>query len=248
MITGAPVILLAITATEIVAIWYWMRHRFAHQISSKDSIIRIKDERIEAWKESYGQLDDRFKEALRSREQEVQQLGRTASESPDKLLTLVESLRSQLEERRAREWAPLTSDLKRELTAQIRTLPASLKQRDFRHIDIRRAEFTDCIDLADDLADCFRRAGWEVPFPPRAPETGASISTGIWVAGPLHDPRTEAMANVLFEALDVEYRPIKIWSIESASSAVSNAVRSSLPAILADLMTIQIVIGRKPRM
>ena len=64
-----------------------------------------------------------------------------------------------------REWPSLTRQQISDLRNRLAATPAIIENRDNRRIEIVREEFPDCANLADDLAEAFKTAGWDVAGP-----------------------------------------------------------------------------------
>jgi len=181
------------------------------------AVLEVKDERIGRLTERVGQLE---------------QSG-VASNVRDRLI---------IEKRQ--EWRALTPNQRRILTAKLRSLPARINDQDNRHIDIKREDLSDCIDLADDLGDCFRRAGWTMTWEPKNAENsfpGISVS-----AGPL-DPRVAPIADALREALGGDFLPVETRSVGILGAPPTQAsAAAGILGMLNAILVVQITIGRKP--
>ena len=106
--------------------------------------------------------------------------------------------------------------------------------RNNRHIEIVREEFSDCADLADDIAEAFQ-SGWSIPnITPD--KIWGHIQDGIWIVGPRDDPRKPILLSIFSEVLGPEYEPI----------GLETTVPAPIPALDAAAV-IRVAIGRKPR-
>jgi len=154
-------------------------------------------------------------------------------ESPIELKREVESLSNRLNEIQNRDWQPLSGANRDALKNRLSELPAVLSDRDNRHIQIVREEFSGCAVLADDFAQSFKAAGWSMTDDPDR-IWGGRIPPGMWVCAPNNDPRATALLQILQEVLGKEYEPI-------AYSEVMGY------AMLNDAMVVRIAIGPKPQ-
>jgi hypothetical protein len=148
-------------------------------------------------------------------------------------------LERQLAQVAAREYPPLPQDRMNQLSEGLIKLPRKIVDRDNRHIDIRRDEFADCIDLADAVASAFRAAGWQMMYLPRRGEGDELLPAGISVVAPPDDPRAPLIVTTLGSVLGPDYGPITLRT--------KSAVAYGLPSFLDGIVVIQIAIGQKPR-
>jgi hypothetical protein len=121
------------------------------------------------------------------------------------------------------------------LRNRLATLPSTIEKKNNRIIAMVRSDFPDCVHLADDIAQAFRDSGWElVDDAPAGTLFCGRIPDGIYVAGPMTDPRRTPLAAVLREVLGSQYEPIRLdtrLSMQGPDGAV----------------VIRLCIGRKPR-
>jgi uncharacterized protein (DUF3820 family) len=148
-----------------------------------------------------------------------------------KMSAQIKNLESAVDNYRAAFWQPLTLTQKAALIEKLEALPVTLDGRDNRRIDIRRDDLADCADFAEDLAECFRKAGWQIAWEPR--RTGEELITpGIHVLLAADDPRAQPLATVLTEGLGQLVRVPRY---------------PADPVFLSQAMVPQIFIGRRPK-
>jgi len=133
-----------------------------------------------------------------------------------------------------RAWPSLTRQQISDLRNRLAATPAIIENRDNRKIVIVREEFPDCANLADDLAEAFKAAGWDITGPYKI---WGKIANGIWVGGPQNDPRAAALLSNLSVALGRDYEPIAIETIP---------IRPEFDLIENATIT-RVAIGRRPR-
>lgn len=140
----------------------------------------------------------------------------------------------------SRAWSSLSREQIATLRNRLAAMPATLEQHDNRQISIVREEFPDCADLADDIAEGFKSAGWSV-IDGGPNKIFARLPDGICVAGPVADPRRAPLLAAISEVLGSAYEPIRV-----------DTKYSMMPAQIPTLgpegkLVIRICIGRKPR-
>lgn len=148
-------------------------------------------------------------------------------------------LRAQLSEVAAREYPPLSKFKISELAEALLILPRAVVGRDNRHIDIRREELSDCMELADSLARAFRAADWRMSDEPRKSGGGTPLPQGIWVVAGPDDLRVPPIADLLRKVLGPDYGPI--------GTKIVGSMDFGFPNFLDKFLVVRIAIGRKPR-
>jgi hypothetical protein len=133
-----------------------------------------------------------------------------------------------------RNWASMSKAQIAGLRNRFAAMPPTVEQRDNRHISIAREEFPDCANLADDIAEAFKDAGWVLIHGGPIKIRG-TISYGIWISGPPNDPRKPPLLTALSEVLGSNYEPMRL-----------DTALSWLPG-LDEAMAIRISIGRSPQ-
>jgi hypothetical protein len=233
VIVGAPIATAGIVILSFAAVWWLIGHHYTKVIALKIEAIGSKDAAIEAATLRLRLADDRLKDTLRARDEQVERLGMIATE-PEKLTEEVKVLRAQLEERQRREWPLLTREQKSALTDGLRALPTEINGRENRRVDIRRDDIPDCMDLADDLADCFRKAGWRMGWEPRRMGDDP-LTPGIHVIFAAGDPRAQPLAEVLTARLG---QSIGVPDLPASAFGGDFIAQGMVP---------QILIGRRPK-
>jgi hypothetical protein len=133
-------------------------------------------------------------------------------------------------------WEPLNQAHIANLRNRLGAMPITVERKTNRTISIVREEIPDCARLADDIAQSFRDAGWNiVDGAPASALFWGRVPDGIWVAGPATDPRRAPLLTALREALGSDYEPIRL-----------DTKLSSIPE-LDGTVAIRIGIGRKPK-
>ncbi len=110
----------------------------------------------------------------------------------------VDALEQQLAERKLREWPRLPESQKIELARRLRKIGSHT-------IWIIRPENFDCIGLAADFGEAFRKASWEVPA--LEPYSVEELQRGITIRG-LHVAAQESLRNAITEVTGL---PVMIY-------------------------------------
>ncbi len=151
----------------------------------------------------------------------------------------ITALKAQLSSIAAREYPPLSQSKINELSEALLALPRVVVGRDNRHIDIRRDELGDSIELADGIARAFQAADWRMMDEPKKPASPDRLPPGIWVIAPPNDPRAPLIADLLGKLLGSDYGPI--------STKIEASMDFGFPNFLDKLVVVRIAIGRKMR-
>lgn len=151
----------------------------------------------------------------------------------------IAALKAQLSSLAAREYPSLSHPKINELSEALLALPRIVVGRDNRHIDIRREELSDCMELADGIARAFRAADWRMMDEPKKPNTANPLPPGIWIAAPLNDPRAPLIADLLGQVLGPDYGPI--------GTKIEGSMDFGFPNFLDKFVVVRVAIGRKAR-
>jgi hypothetical protein len=156
-----------------------------------------------------------------------------AAASSPQIKEEVDAVRSELvvelAERKAREWPRLTPEQKNRLSILLRRTPEH--EVGERRIVITRNELPDIVYFANDLAEVFKTAGWELQHEPD--RAWKLITPGIHVRGPNGHPGADLLVSSLSEILGTE-------------SVMREIVGSPLPQFFDRAFTVQMAVGRNP--
>jgi hypothetical protein len=176
VISGAWDGLILVLALMAIVMWVAFRKYFAHQVSSKNSIIVSKDAVIETLDQRNKLKDDQLKEL-------AQRVGTNPKESPEKIIAAAMAKIDSLDRRVAQIaryeaifWLPLTGIQKAALTAQFGKMGK-------HSVQVTCTNDRDCVELAHDVKDCFTDAGWNVANYPMKGGWGSSVANGFQVFG-----------------------------------------------------------------
>jgi hypothetical protein len=199
VITHAPTAFVACVTVAAVLIWFVRGWWYKHEISSRDGVIRIHEERHILETERLAQF---IGKAERARPEELpQQVAQLRDQLSDPsnledLRKQIDQLKSESDLLRKRSWNFVSRSQADNFTAALRLIDSAQAPQRSKRVEIFYSPISDCSNMARRFHQCFSDARWGATLMD-GPEAGNP--EGIVVKGmpPPHHPHRKLIAEAL---------------------------------------------------